>query len=285
MDLLIDGRNNVYRAVFAGLATGKKKGHASIVLRCINKYLRKYKPSLVHIMWDYGGVIWRTRVYPQYKATRGANKAKHIEKFGIDPVDAVNETVDIVTRLFDAFGFKQYEYKYQEADDLIYSYCKLHTDRDIIVVSSDSDLIQIPFHMDHVSVLNPLKNKIMDVPELDPVLIKCLKGDVSDNIQGFKGIGPVKAKKMALDEEKLKSFLDEGDGSRWKYYKIYNKIICLNNNPFMKMNDKYVMEVSESPVNTYRQKLVNEAVRYSKIPTLLDDVRNTKRLVQKCIQV
>lgn len=278
--LLIDGKNNTYRAVFAGLSSGTTQ-YLSILVKCILKYIRLHNPSSVHIMWDHEGLVWRSKIYGPYKATRELNRKKYIERFGIDPNELVKKTEQLAIELFKAFGFYQYSLKYQEADDLIYTFCEVEKDSKILIVSSDYDLAQISHRNKNVSVINPLKNKIVETGDLDPVEIKCLQGDKSDNIRGFKGIGPKKAQKLVENEDLKKQFLDEGDGSRWEYYNKYKKIIDLSENPFNEINDRYVRKVLAGEEKIFNMDEAITVVRKSKQQGLLEDLPKVKKLIAK----
>ena len=95
-----------------------------------------------------------------------------------------------------------------------------HKDNNVTIVSSDTDFIQCI--NDSISLYNPVKKKYIDKPEYDYVLWKSLKGDASDNIVGFKGIGDKRAKKLCENKNELEKFLEQ-DGYKEK----------LENNLFM----------------------------------------------------
>jgi len=278
--LLIDGRNSVYRAVFASLAS-RSEQYTVVLSKLLINYLKKMKPKNVHVMWDYDGMIWRTKKYPQYK-NRKEQRKKAAEKYGVDIGKVINDTVYNIKKLIDIFGFRQYEYKFQEADDLIYAYCKSHTE-DIVIISSDSDLIQIPYRIKNVRVFNPLKDSFIPIPTVNPIVMKCLHGDKSDNISGFRGIGPVKAGKLALNESEMKKFLDEGDGSRWQFYKLYQTLIDLDKNPFLKMNLEYIKSEECKQVNKFSYTDMIKFIKENNFSALFDDIPKIKKTLE-CIQ-
>jgi 5'-3' exonuclease len=94
-----------------------------------------------------------------------------------------------------------------EADDLIYAFCHLHHDKKLLIISSDSDFKQIPYSNNNVEVYNPLKKKIVDIPNYDCVVMKALIGDTADNIDGYYGLGEVKVKPLLEDYNKLEEFI------------------------------------------------------------------------------
>lgn len=278
--MLIDGRNSVYRAVFAALAS-RSTQYTSVLSKLLINYVKKLRPKNVCVMWDYDGIIWRSKKYPQYK-NRKEQRRKAAEKYGVDIGHVINDTIFNIKKLMDIFGFKQYEFKFQEADDLIYAYCKCHTE-DIVIVSSDGDLVQIPYKLPNTKVFNPLKDSFIPTPTVNPVIMKCLHGDKSDNIQGFKGVGPVKAGKLALDEVERNKFLSEGDGSRLNYYKLYECLIDLDKNPFLNMNLEYIKGEEHKQVNKFDYTEMVKFIRESGLSSLFDDIPRIKKTLE-CIQ-
>jgi 5'-3' exonuclease len=55
----------------------------------------------------------------------------------------------------------------------------------------------VSWRMPGVKQFDALKNKMITTSDFDPVVAKSLAGDVSDNIEGYQGIGPVKSAAMA----------------------------------------------------------------------------------------
>jgi DNA polymerase-1 len=106
-------------------------------------------------------------------------------------------------------GFAEYSQEGYEADDVIASMVKFakNSDLKVRIVTHDKDLYQL-IDNGKVTVFEPVKK--IEIDEygcfnkfgLPPSKIRdylALTGDVSDNIPGIKGIGPVGAKKL-LDE-------------------------------------------------------------------------------------
>jgi len=283
MKLVVDGRNSLYRAVFASLGKAAHKNYEFMFVKFMVSYIRKFKPTSINVMWDSRGGTWRKEVYPPYK-DRGSHKKTIAEKYGIDVDEVVCSVESKVRGLFDLLGFTQYEKIMQEADDLIYSYCELYKDEDVVVVSSDGDMLQIPYFFSNIRVFNPIKDAIItrdDVKEYDPVVIKCLQGDKSDNIPGLRGIGPVKAKKMADDLNILKEYLMEGDGSRFEWFKKFRLIIDLAECPFLKENTNYIKEHS-TVVNNFS---LQEAYSYSTkngLQRVTQELTPLRDLLNKC---
>ena len=126
-----------------------------------------------------------------------------------------------------------------EADDVICWLSKLPGRN--LIVSSDKDLLQLINN--DVDVLLATKNLLVNVQNFQMnanierskfVLYKCILGDTSDNIQGLKGFGPVKAKKLAetLSEKEVFCMDDDKDEflttEQWTTIETNYKLVDLN---------------------------------------------------------
>jgi len=238
--LLIDGKNTVYRTLFG--ARGNRefaKYHPFTVwLRFTHVWLEKFKPDAVHVFWDCPkDEIWRKRVLNEYKAHRG-----DLPHYSDDIQAEVRKLVGAARAILPYMGVRQYYREHQECDDLIYSACRLLTpsksNRKVIIVSSDGDFAQLQWSMDHVSLYLPKTQKFADQPTCDPSIQKALSGDKSDNIDGFRGIGPVKSRHLASDPKKLIEFLDLAD---IKKFKRNLALVDLSMNPGHLNNELYIL--------------------------------------------
>ena len=86
-----------------------------------------------------------------------------------------------------------------------------------------SDFIQLYNACTNVSLYNPIKKKFVPHPGFDYVTWKSLKGDGSDNISGFYGIGDKRALALADDKNILNEFLDR-DQNRELFERNYRLI-------------------------------------------------------------
>jgi hypothetical protein len=77
------------------------------------------------------------------------------------------------------------------------------------VVSSDTDFHQLLQSHRSLQLYNPVKKEFVPAPEYDYVTWKALRGDSSDNIPGFKGIGDRRAHTLVSDAGALEEFLNE----------------------------------------------------------------------------
>jgi 5'-3' exonuclease len=207
--LLIDGKNAIYRAIFAGYGDPAFKAtgydYFVIMVRFIGSYISLFNPHNVHIFWDGPrDKIWRKAIIQEYKEHR-AEKYKDLE---IDIHSELKRQVGLSIVAFKYLNCRQYYREGMEADDLIYSFCTLNRESTVII-SSDQDFRQISYKMDHVHIYNPLSKEpqVEPKPDVDVVIVKSLMGDKSDNIIGYYNIGPVKSTEMAKDKPKMQEFL------------------------------------------------------------------------------
>ena len=103
-----------------------------------------------------------------------------------------------------------------EADDVIASLCKQMSDDEIIVATSDKDMLQLLVY-DNVEIYNPKTKDYMtseyciDKYKVKPeqfTFYQALVGDASDNIKGIKGVGPKTAAKLVNEFDTVDNFRD-----------------------------------------------------------------------------
>lgn len=121
---------------------------------------------------------FRYKIFPAYKKNR---PAKH-------PIINV-----LNNYLVDTFG--AIESHNAESDDYVFTYSQLDEFKDrSIICSVDKDLLQIPgIHYDYQKNVFHI---ISDEEARYNLAIQMIMGDQADGIQGLKGYGPVKAKKI-----------------------------------------------------------------------------------------
>lgn len=212
--VLVDGRNILYRAVFAELGKFMKPGEevheprrgivVKVFLRFLREYLERFRPGEMHVFWDdTHKSLWRREVYPDYKA----NRKSQFPGMG----QFLHRQFAYCLSVLEPMGLKQYLRDGQEADDLLYAFCASTTDR-CAVISGDGDLLQIPQAMSHVDLFGPnAKDRGEGPKEVPPYFVvvkKALMGDKSDNIAGYAGIGEKRSTDLAMDESKLTAFLN-----------------------------------------------------------------------------
>ncbi|MFN7662770.1 MAG: DNA polymerase I [Alphaproteobacteria bacterium] len=205
---LIDGSGFIFRAYHAlpplsrsdGTPVGAVLGFTNMLVKILSDMNAHY----VAVIFDAGRRTFRNDLYDQYKANRRETPEDLIPQF------------PLIREACTAFGVPIFETVGFEADDIIATYAAQQKDRDVIIVSSDKDLMQLV--SDRVKLYDPLKNKLIDKEgvlekfEVAPdqvVDVQALAGDSSDNIPGVPGIGIKTASALIQEFGTLESLLEK----------------------------------------------------------------------------
>lgn len=195
---LIDGSGFIFRAYHAlppltredGTPVGAVYGFCSMLM----KFLGEQELSeRIAVIFDAGRRTFRMDLYPEYKANRPEAPEDLVPQF------------PLFREACTAFNLPVIETDGFEADDIIASYAKQAKESgfDVVIVSADKDLMQLV--NDHVTMVDPLKNKTISYPEVmekfgvPPHLVidaQALIGDSSDNVPGVPSIGPKTAAEL-----------------------------------------------------------------------------------------
>jgi 5'-3' exonuclease len=195
--LLVDGKNILCRAIFVR----SKDSPIDVFFRIIISNMREAEAEFCHVFWDCPRKeTWRRQLYEPYKANRDDNKDPQIGELIALTNKVLVETVPLL-------GMYQYKAPKLEADDLIHAFVAAHHPVETVILSSDSDLIQLPYRYYSTRQLNPDEGFI-ERPDVNPVYQKCLIGDKGDNIPGYHGIGPVKSKALLKSNKTLFEFVN-----------------------------------------------------------------------------
>jgi DNA polymerase-1 len=191
---LIDGSNYIFRAFYAirdlsnsrGFPTNAIYGFTTMLM----KLLRERKPDFIAIAFDVKGPTFRHEAFDQYKATRKATP------------DALVPQISRIKEVVRGFSIPVLECRGIEADDIIGTLARRHSEKGmkVVIVSGDKDMMQLI--SDDVVMIDTMKDKVYDREAVrerfgvgpDKVVeILGLMGDASDNIPGVPGIGPKNA--------------------------------------------------------------------------------------------
>ena len=198
--VLLDGYNLMYRARYSGM----NKGEYSTIFnffRGLRPLIEKFNPDLAYFVLE-GAPKKRLAVAPDYKGQRVYNNDDNFSA----------QRKIIIKLLQEFFPIQLVKHNDFECDDVIGYLAEKHKVNDkVTIISSDTDFIQCIDN--NVELYNPVRKLTIEKPDHDYVLWKSLKGDASDNIEGFKGIGDKKALMLCNNPEKLQKFLNE-DTSR-----------------------------------------------------------------------
>lgn len=270
--MLLDGKNTVYRSLFAGHAdkTFMRSGHDYFVvfLRFLNHYVNRFHPKSVHVFWDApSGSVWRREIYPEYKLQR---ESMYVD-YDFDVKAEVRRQMAIALETLNVMNVRQYFREGMEADDLVYAFVQANPDSQKIIVSSDGDFSQIIYRHTNVDLFSPTAKTMVEKPTVDPVIIKSLIGDVSDNISGYNQIGKARAKPLAENAELLAKFLKSEkaniikDGKKVvvgdQVFNINKQIIDMSQCRDIQGNIEYVKQHQSAKININPPKVTEIARR------------------------
>lgn len=242
--LLVDARNAMYRAVYAGMAdrSDRPKYHYFVIfMRQIVAWMNKKRPSSVHIFWDAPReTIWRRQVLATYKDRSTSNFVEGL-------AEGLAKTTAVAQDIFKVMGVRQYSRKEMEADDLIYAAVSIMHPKKTYIVSNDSDMTQIPFRFSSCAIYKPegLSGEDAEIPEINPAHLKALVGDKSDAIPGYSQIGPVKGTAMLRDPAALAEYLSIKGHETYRRNLI---LIDLSLCPRLLANTCYIQKMMAQPV-------------------------------------
>jgi 5'-3' exonuclease len=177
--------------------------------------------------------IWRTELFPKYKANRDNMRGE--DAFMGGPFFQMAYDDD----LFVKGGVKAIlKHPRLEADDCIAISVKYLTQKyphcQIYIITSDHDYLQL--NASNVHIFNLSFKKLADSKTatgnaLNDLQLKIITGDKSDNIPSiFPKCGPKTAQKCIDDSEYFKKKLDE-DSLYLKQYELNKKLVDFNNIP------------------------------------------------------
>lgn len=207
--LCIDGHNLLHRA-----RSGFTAGDYAIVfnfMRQLRAQVELHQPTRVYFVLE--GVPERQLAADRdYKANRLVEEhtKEHVKL--VDFHRQKDIVIDLMLRYMPISVIRHPQF---EADDTIYNLIKKSsTAVSWVVVSSDTDFIQLLQDFDHVSLYNPIKKEMVEAPPYHYVTWKALRGDACDNIKGIPGIGDKTATRLVTEDldklEELKSDPEKG---------------------------------------------------------------------------
>lgn len=235
--LLVDTANTFFRsrhAAFRAADTHEKVGYAMhVTLSSINKMYKKFGAD--HVVFCLEGKSWRKEVYPKYKKNR-KDARKALSQKEQEEEKVFWETFEELTKyLQEQTNCSVIKHEKAEADDIIARWIDLHPYDDHIIISSDTDFVQLL--SDNVQQYNGVmghlittkgilddKNNLVkekktgepkEIPDPEWLLFeKCIRGDPTDNI--FSAYPGVRKKGTKNKTGLLEAFEDkETKGFSW----------------------------------------------------------------------
>lgn len=203
--LLIDGPSLLFRMFFGLPARIINKDGKSIhgIVGFIGSLLKinaVIKPTHLLVIFDSETGSFRNKIVSDYKG----NRIKDWSKFS-DEKNPYSQLSGI-RKVLDYLNWAHCEIENTESDDVIAAYVRNYQkDNEVVIVSHDTDLLQLVSLSTTVFNLKGKKSVIYDLPKvegkygIEPKLLadlKALTGDKVDNIAGIPGIGPKTAGRM-----------------------------------------------------------------------------------------
>ena len=221
---LIDSFGFIFRAYHARArsgappmrtTTGLSTEAVYIFHNMVRKLRSDYHPEYIAAVFE-SGKTFREETYSGYKAHRTEM-----------PPDLA-EQIPYIRRLLEAMRIPVLESKGFEADDVIGAIARRASeDRDVVIVSSDKDMLQLVD--DRVHMYNPVKQDIwydpataeqfMGVKPAQVADLLALMGDTVDNIPGAPGIGEKGARDLIQRFGSVEAALDHAAEVERKTYR------------------------------------------------------------------
>ena len=206
--LLLDANNLIYRARYS--AKFSREGDAAIVysfFRSLRPLVEKFNPDVCYFVRD-GRPSDRLELFPDYKS----NRVREVDESFMSQKRMIENIVN------DHFPITVCRNMEVEADDLIaYLVLKYHKSDECVVISSDTDFIQLLQEHENCSLYNPISKKFRECPDYDYLTWKSLRGDSSDNIPGIPRVGDKTAAKLAMNSDLLKEFFEKDSNNKVLY--------------------------------------------------------------------
>jgi len=203
--VLIDTANMFFRArhgAFRAADSWTKLGFAlHITLMAVNKMARRFEAD--HVVFALEGRSWRKDYYEPYKKNRAVARGKMTEEEAEED-KLFWETYDELTKyLSQKTNCSVIRHATAEADDIIARWIALHPQDQHVIVSSDTDFVQLL--ATNVSQYNGISDELLTLEGIfdakgnrvndkktkqpktipDPAWLlfeKCMRGDTSDNV-------------------------------------------------------------------------------------------------------
>lgn len=237
---LLDGYNLMHRSRFGA------KGENGIIytfFRSLRPLIAEIKPDKIYLVLE-GVPVHRQALDSSYKANRqieqGTPKWDEMAEFRRQKrviVDLLGNLPITVAKNADL-----------ECDDVIASLTHVHEGDECVIVSTDTDFIQL-LDRQNVKLYNPVRKEYVERAPFDYLRWKALRGDKTDNIPPVPGATDKAAEKLLADPQKLEKFLAEGDNRA--YFQRNLELVGFK----IISADKIEMRQPDGSIDTLRSKL------------------------------
>ena len=185
-------------------------------LNTLRKLIDTYLLTKIVVFWDgEENTKPRLEFYPEYKLNR------RLKPKSTDDLQSYARQKLRIQEYLEELYVRQSTFKWCEADDCMAYYCEKSQKENIIILTSDRDLLQlisekVSVHVISLNKLFKYGDKVplngVNIPPYNVRVVKTICGDSSDNIYGIKMVGVkslIKIKPEILEEKvSLKDILD-----------------------------------------------------------------------------
>lgn len=241
--VLVDGHNLLFR-MFYGIPSSIKNTRGKEIrgligfIGSLKKIVDDFKPySLIVIFDSQTSKDNNLKIDMNYKQNR-------IDYTNIPEKENPFSQLPLIKRALEYLEVSYLEVENNEADDYIASMISSNKGNQYIIVSTDSDFIQLVDNNTFLYVPRG-KNSFLYTPEevikkygispIQYVIFKSLVGDKSDNIKGINGIGNISAAKI-LRYNSVDDYILNNHNSRFSKILIENKELISKNQKLINMN-------------------------------------------------
>ncbi len=218
--MIFDISNLLYRSFYAKRADGDDETDglaAHIVLTTLSMYVRKFNPAKIVIAFDRSS--WR-KDYTSSDVCLSRRPYKGHRREGMTEAEKqkymrfLGQCRELETLLTEFSTIITLACEKLEADDLIAGFVQKHCDSSCLVLSADSDLLQLVKNP-NVDVYSPMSDKYQTLEKFDNsaeyfLFEKCIRGDASDNIRSaFPRVRATRLKKAFADPYEMTALMKE----------------------------------------------------------------------------
>ncbi|RIY33584.1 DNA polymerase I [Psittacicella melopsittaci] len=188
---IVDGTALIFRNYHASLSYFLNSSYhdtaaLSGTITSLNSYIGKVDPTNIVVVFDPKGGSFRNEIYSEYKQNRSK------------PDPQLLWQIERIPELIKALGFPVLIVPGYEADDVIGTIAKYHSERgvEVLIESKDKDFVQLID--ENISLADTQNDSLYDfkngdrkfgVPIANTIDFLAICGDKIDNIPGIKGVG------------------------------------------------------------------------------------------------
>tara|TARA_R110000765_G_scaffold127434_1_gene225466 strand:- start:1361 stop:2311 length:951 start_codon:yes stop_codon:yes gene_type:complete len=237
-------------------------------LNTLRKHIDGYLITKVVVFWDgKENTHPRLKLYPDYKLNRRLkNKSE-------DEVHSYARQKLRTQEYLEELYVRQAVFDKCEADDCLGYYCKKSREEEIIILTSDRDLLQlistnVSLYILSLGKLFKCGDKVplngINIPSTNVRVVKTICGDSSDNIYGIKMVGIkslIKIKPEILEEEvTLKEVIDTINLKDKLTQKEKNIVEGITQKQQPTIENKHILDVNYNIIGIGKQFLTEEAI-------------------------